>query len=432
MNEDYGDRIENLKKFIITKSAEIQGMFREGDNASAQKALDDVDNAKNQIEEAKQLQTAQLNSRIDELGATLKRFEQEPALRNSGYITVDGGTKDANNKSFPDFLLAIMRKDDRRLRHIYKSAKDMSEGSGTAGGYLVPTEYLTPLLEVENEMSPIIQRCTRIPVKGDHGTWPALDQYFTPTAGSGNTAFAGRITSTPKAEGAALAETQPQFVELEWTVHKEGGYVEVSNELIADSPMAIDVLLRRLFGVAIASKKERHIINGSGAGEPTGILNAACAVGTTPIGTGTFVYKDAILMKSHLKKVGGEPCWIIHPGLWNDIGVFEVSTGSGGVFQANLQSPLGQNLLGYPIFESEHMPQPDYNDAILADLKGYCLFEKEELAIAFSEHAAFTSDKGTWRFTSRFDGQPWLKNKITLADPVGSYYVSPFVYHNDA
>jgi HK97 family phage major capsid protein len=431
MSEDYGERIENLRKMIITKSKEIEGAFREGDNATAQKLLDEVDLAKSQIDESKTLQTQQLNSRIDELGATLKRFEQEPALRNSGYITVDGGTKDASNKSFPDFLLAIMRKDDRRLRHIYKSAKDMSEGSGIAGGYLVPTEYLQPLLEVEAEMSPIIGRCTRVPVKSDHGRWPALDQYFAPTAGSGNTALAGRVTSTPKAEGAALAETQPQLVEIEWTVHKEGGYVEVSNELIADSPQAIDVLLRRLFGVAVAAKKERHILRGSGAGEPLGILNAACAVAVTTAADNAFSYTDVLAMIARFKKVGGEPCWIMHPGVWPDVGKLEVSAGSGGVWQANLQTGLGQNIMGWPLFTSEHMPQDDYDDVLLADMKGYLLFEKEELSIAFSEHAAFTSDKGTWRFTSRFDGQPWLKSVITLADPQGSYTVSPFCYHDD-
>jgi HK97 family phage major capsid protein len=280
-------------------------------------------------------------------------------------------------------------------------------------------------------MSPIIGRCTRVPVKSDHGRWPALDQYFAPTAGAGGTALAGRITATATAEMTALTETQAQLVELEWTIHKEGGYVEVSNELIADSPMAIDVLLRRLFGVAIASKKERHILRGSGAGEPLGILNAACTIAATTAADNAFAYVDALTMRSRFKRVGGEPCWVIHPGLWPDIGKFEVSAGSGGVWQANLQTGLGSTLLGYPIFESEHMPQDDYDDALLADMKGYVLFEKEELSIAFSEHAAFTSDKGTWRFTARFDGQPWLKSTITLADPQGSYTVSPFVYHDD-
>jgi hypothetical protein len=38
---------------------------------------------------------------------------------------------------------------------------------------------------------------------------------------------------------------------------------------------------------------------------------------------------------------------------------------------------------------------------------------------------------GTWRFTARNDGKPWLKKAITLAGPGATYTVSPFVYHND-
>src|SRR5512139_499635 len=294
MSEDYGVMIETLQKSIIAKSKENKEAFDAGDNGMAQRLLNEVDDAKGRIEESKTLQTRQLNERMDELTATLKRFESEPALRNSGYTTVDGGTKDPNNKSFPDFLLAIMRKDDRRLRHVYHAAKDMSEGSGIAGGYLVPTEYLSPLLEVEAEVSPIIGRCTRVPVKSDHGRWPALDQYFAPTAGGGGTALAGRISATATAEAVALTETQAQFTDLEFVIHKEGGYVEVSNELIGDSPQAIDTLLRQLFAIAVASKKERHILRGSGAGEPLGILNAACTVACTTAGDNAFTYTDAL------------------------------------------------------------------------------------------------------------------------------------------
>src|SRR3990167_9033147 len=151
--DNYGEKIEGLKKLIISKSKEVEAALKAGDHAAAQTLLDEIDGYKAQIDELKVLQTSQLNDRANELTATLKRFEKEPALRNSGYITVDGGTKDAQNKSFPDFLLAIMRKDERRLKNVYGAAKDMSEGSGTAGGYLVPTEYLTPLLQIEAEVS---------------------------------------------------------------------------------------------------------------------------------------------------------------------------------------------------------------------------------------------------------------------------------------
>jgi hypothetical protein len=98
---------------------------------------------------------------------------------------------------------------------------------------------------------------------------------------------------------------------------------------------------------------------------------------------------------------------------------------------AELSTRLAQGLAGFPILESEHLPQANSTAVILADLKSYALFERGELNIAFSEHAAFTSDKGTWRFSERLDGKPWLINAITLADPTGSYTVSPFVYLND-
>ena len=38
----------------------------------------------------------------------------------------------------------------------------------------------------------------------DAGEFPALDQFTAPTAGSGNTALAGALTSATTAEGAAL------------------------------------------------------------------------------------------------------------------------------------------------------------------------------------------------------------------------------------
>ena len=44
--------------------------------------------------------------------------------------------------------------------------------------------------------------------------------------------------------------------------------------------------------------------------------------------------------------------------------------------------------------------------------------------IDFSEHYAFITGQGTWRFGERIDGKPWMKGKITLADPQGSFTVA--------
>lgn len=365
------------------------------------------------------------------LNALIQRMETEPAIRKAGYFTVDGGKADAQVKSMGDFLLAVKRNDMQRLASVYGAVKDFTEGVGAQGGFLVPHEYASELLQASAFSNQVVSRVRRVPVNVESGEFPALDQFTAPTAGVGNTAFAGGLTTATTAEGGTLTETQATFRSLQWRLAKVGGYVEVTNELIADSPTSIEALLRGLIQVAVAAKLEYYILRGSGVGQPLGILNAACTIGVTTATNDVFAYADALAMLARFKSMGGQPVWIIHPSVWPDIGKFEVSSGSGGVWQANLASGLQQNLLGYPIIVSEHMPQANGDDVILADLSAYLLFDRGALSIAYSDHAAFTADKGTWRFTQRVDGKPWLIDDITLADPTGSYTVSSFVYHDD-
>jgi len=208
--------------------------------------------------------------------------------------------------------------------------------------------------------------------------------------------------------------------------------IPVPNELTMDSPVALEALLKTLIGITVRNLREFYVLRGTGAGQPLGILNAPATIVVNAAAASTFAYVDALTARSRFKNVtGGQPSWLIHPGYWPDIGVFEVSAGSGGVFQANLGAALNQDILGWPIIESEHLPQDDNGGVILADLGAYVLFERGGLAIAFSEHAGFSEDQGIWRFVDRIDGMPWMKGAITLADPQGSYTVSPFVQVND-
>ena len=361
----------------------------------------------------------------------MERLEQLPTKSKAGFVSETGSTSDKTVKSFGDFCLAVYRNDTDRITKVYKSKKDMSGTSGNLGGFLVPHEYASELLNVSATVSPIYSRVTQQPVMRESGTYPALDQYVAPTAGVGNTAFAGGVVATAAEAGTTLTETNPNFTSLQWRVKKVGGFVEVENELNNDSAFAIDILLRNLFVIAIQAKNEFMILRGSGAGEGLGILNSACAIPITPATNNVFAYADALNMLARFRPIPGDsPVWIIHPSIIPDIGVFETTAG-GGVFQANISSALGQNLLGYPFITSEHMPQSNSTAVILASLKAYVMFINQQLSIAVSEHVAFTSDKTVWRFTQRLDGMPWLKSAITYADPTGSFTVSPFVYHND-
>jgi len=372
-----------------------------------------------------------IKAQIDAFEANLAKIMgvlENTSAAKAGYVTQDGGTKDANIKSFGDFLVAIKRGDEKRLSGIYGSVKDLGEGSGAAGGFLVPEEYSTNLLQVAAVQNQIYGRVQHIPVTRESGTYPALDQYFTPTAGSGQTAFAGGVKGTFTAPGATFTETEPSFSKLSWRLNKIGGLTEVENELIEDSPFAIEALLRGLFAVAIAARNERNILRGSGVGEPLGILNCEAAIGIDDTTTGDFKWDDVASMYSRFKSVGGSPVWVIHPSVWPKI--MKMTNGSTAVWQANMQGAPANLLNGYPILVSEHMNQIDNTGSVLlADLSGYLFFEKSGLSIAYSDQVGFTRDVGVWRFRQRNDGRSWLLDAITLGDAQGSYSVSPFIYN---
>lgn len=362
----------------------------------------------------------------DSIAHIMELLENTKAAK-AGYVTADGGTADPEIKSFGDFLVAVRRGDDKRLRGVYKSTKDMGESPGSAGGYLVPTEYGNQLIQVAAMENQVYSRVQRVPVARESGTYPALDQYFAPTAGSGATAFAGGVTAAFTQAGATFTETQPNFSTLNWRLNKIGGFTEVENELVEDSPFAIEALLRGLFQVAIAAKNERNILRGTGVGEPLGILNAGAAVGVSDTTTSNFKWDDVGKMYARYKGIGGQPVWLIHPSVWPQIMVMNNSSVT--AWQANLASGPGNMLNGYPVITSEHLPQLGANGAVvLADLSAYVMFEKPGLSIGYSEHVGFTRDVGTWVFKQRNDGKPWLQSAITLSSPGSAYTVSPFVY----
>ena len=366
----------------------------------------------------------------EQLSAALKFMEDEPAIRKAGYFTVDGGKADAHIKGLGDFLLSVVRGDSQRLASVYGSVKTMEEGTGGTGGYLVPPDISTQLMQATVETSAVLPLVRRITVNSNVGEMPSLDQYVAPTAGVGNSAFAGGIKPTKRKESAAYTETETSFEMLKWQLNSMGGITYISNEMLSDSA-AIEGILRGLIATAIAAREEYYVFRGTGVDEPLGILNSAAAIGVTPNTNNSVKYVDALSIFSQFKQVNSTPVWAMHPGIWPDIGVFEVSTGSGGVFQSNLNGALGNSLLGYRIITSEHLPNPDTAGAFgLYDLGAYLLLEKGGLQIDFSEHAAFTSGRGVFRFTKRMTGMPWMKSYITLGSPT-AYTVSPFVYHND-
>lgn len=377
----------------------------------------------------KALIDAAVSERMNE---AMKAIDALPA-KAAGYVTQDGGSADKTIKNFGDFLKAVQRGDEKRLETVY-GVKALTSETGAAGGYTVPTEFYAELMRVADQQSPIVQRVRRMPVSAQAGEIPALDQFTAPTAGVGNTAIAGRLTTAKRAEAGAFTETGPQFEMVRYRINDAAsGYVKVSKELLADSAISIEPLLRELIGTAVASKIEHYILNGHGVGEPLGILNAPAKVDVAPDTNAVFVYADAAEMLSRFKALNnGSVAWIYHPSLFPDIAAMNTSSSSPVTWTTDLGATPRQVLLGYPLIQSQHSPQADASGCILlADLSAYLLFEKGGLYIDYSRDADFLNGNDVWRFGYRMDGQPWLKSAITLGGAGSAFTQSPFVNFND-
>jgi HK97 family phage major capsid protein len=86
---------------------------------------------------------------------------------------------------------------------------------------------------------------------------------------------------------------------------------------------------------------------------------------------------------------------------------------------------MPREVQGHDLLTTEKLPPLGTpGDILLMDCSGYLIGDRLLFDIAHSEHASFLQGLTLWRFTSRTAGQPWLRDKVTLAD--GST-VSPFV-----
>ncbi len=379
-----------------------------------------------------EITTETLRSLIGEgVAEALKRLEAAPVERKGGVVVAgispDGGTADADVKTFGDFLAAVKRSDNVRLTKVYGSTKTLAEGAGSTGGYLVPTEFLARILQVAAENAIVRPRAYIQRMAGNTMTIPALDQ--TGTAGAGKSNFFGGMQAAWVGESGALSETTPSFEMITLSANKIGGYTLAANEMLADSAIALEQLLVNLIGRTVGWYEDYGFLRGTGVAQPLGVLNAPAAIPVTRAGGGSNLdYADVpAMLRRLLPSSQGNAVWIMHPFLLSDLAALQQTNNTMVTFSANLRDALPTRLMGLPVIFSEKLPAPgSAGDVMLADFSYYVVGDRQSLSIASSEHYRFINDEMTWKFTHRVDGQPWLKSAITLADNTNT--VSPFVY----
>lgn len=303
--------------------------------------------------------------------------------------------------------------------------KAMTQGTNEAGGFTVPEIWANELLKIETYESVAFPNRVRVvPMQTDTQKYPVYDQTVTPSNGSSafNAGLSVAIVSEANAPG---AETKPAFKQVSLTASKVLAYTEVANELIDNSALSIDSILREGLQQAVIDFVDYNIFNGS---DLTGIIGHASCVNVFRNTANDFKYVDAAKMIS--RHVGKNKLWVIHPYHWENLLNFQSTLGQ-LVYVQTANGAVIPTLFGYPVMQSQFLPSVgSEGDVCLVDLDKYLLGVNKSITVDASPHYKFTSDLTVYRVTMRLAGKPILTAPIKLAD--GTSTVSPFVTLDNA
>lgn len=285
---------------------------------------------------------------------------------------------------FKHLIQFAVTKDPEHLAHV----KALAEGVDADGGYLTPPEFRAQLIEDLKDKPVLKNLVTVIPMSSDSLELPTLTSSVRVSWGSENT---------------TISTTTASFGTLTFTPYRLNSLIYTSRELVADSAIAVIPLLTRLFNQAISIEEDRVIVNGSGSGQPKGILqetlqgidnanvdaNLAQNIKRLPFRLGTAYRSNAR--------------WIM-----NSISLAHVASlrddNKQFLFKEGIEGLTPHRLAGYPVHEQNDMP---LDTLLFGDLKHYFFADREKLSVETTTEGAGTFEKHqvAIKVVERVDGE---------------------------
>ena len=222
----------------------------------------------------------------------------------------------------------------------------------TSGGYLIPDEWDSRLIETLKEDNVMRKLGTPFPTSGEHKINIA----------------ATKPAALWVAEGGALTFGNGTFAQISLDAHKVHAGILITEELLSDNAFNLENYIIKQFGEAIANAEEDAFINGDGNGKPTGFLTTLANDATTYITTtGTNISADDIInLEYSLKRpYRKNAAWLVNDATLAQIRKFKDST-QNYLWQASYQVGEPDRLLGYPIYTTPYMPKAESGNFALA------------------------------------------------------------------
>ena len=335
--------------------------------------------------------------RREEIEAELSKPTSKPLTGKPMKADGDKAVKTGRaSDEYKKALLQAMRTNFRQISNV------LQEGIDPQGGYLVPDEYDKRLIDILTEENVMRTLGTNITTSGEHKI---------------------NIAATKPAaawieEGGTLTFGDATFDQIILDAHKLHVAIKVTEELLYDNAFNLENYILTQFGKALSNAEEDAFINGTGVGQPLGILaeTGGAQVGVTTASSTKVTADEIINLVYSLKRPYRKNAVF----LANDVCVAELrklkDNNGQYLWQPSLQAGEPDRVLGYKVYTSPYFPVPTAGGTAVAfgDFSYYNIGDRGTRS--FAELKELFAGNGMIGFVAkeRVDGKLVLPEAIKL------------------
>lgn len=305
--------------------------------ASQEAMINRASEAKVKLTDSEEEQFTAATAEITEINTTVDRMEAiakgkaELNLPTSQPVISDSVKN--NNKLSDEYMSAFYS--SFSTRRFVNAA--LGEGGTTDGGYLVPITVDGTIVPLAPQESSLRKLALVIPTANDIKLPAQLSK----------TIAASKAES--RTSNHAFTGTSPSFTQVTLSAYMAGALVPITLELAQDVS-ALQPFLTADITRGITNYEEDKFVNGSGSGEPQGILNGAAAGQTSSLTAAHSLDMLGEVPAGYLNNAS----WLMH----RQTGITFRKTQLAANQFANYWTNEGSQefLHGYPVFYSSAMP----------------------------------------------------------------------------
>jgi HK97 family phage major capsid protein len=397
--------------------------------------VDKADEEKRELTAEEEAEFTKMDGEVEkakkEEERTIKMMKDEevrdaPAKTVRTYISQNPKGKEFRNIGDWLYHVRFFPQDERLAYQDFGEERQQSMGVGVEGGFMVPAQFIPQLRMIEPAAAIFRPRCTVIPAGSPPdatATLPVLNQ----TAAQN---IYGGMAVQWIAEAATKPETDLELLQVCLTPHEVAGHTIITDKLLRNWEAA-DALITRMLRLAVNGAEDTAFYNGTGVGQPLGIVTAPATVGIARAGAGAVVVADIQGMYARIK-FGGSLVWIISQTVLPQLTAL-VDAGNHLIWMPNATGVAGSppgTLMGIPVLINERsVALGTLGDIMLVDLSYYLIKDGSGPFVATCPHVHFTTNRTVIKIFWNVDGQPWLSGPIPL-EGTPANTVSPFIVLN--